>query len=303
MHFLSLSDYKADDLRRYIDAALKLKREPETARESLRGKTLALLFLKSSTRTRVSFEAGMIQLGGGSIYLDPDTTQLSRGETVADTIRALSRYVDGIAARLYEHETLLEMAEHASVPVINGLTNFNHPCQTLSDLATVFEHVGRLEGVRAAFFGPADNNLVNSMLHGFPQLGAHLTVCSPAGESPDAGALRFGREAARKTGAEIRLTSDPTEAARDADIVYTDVWFSMHEEPTAERRRALKPYQVNAELMAHAPSDALFMHCLPAHRGDEVTDEVADSDRSIIFDQAENRLHLQKAILLDLLGS
>ena len=301
--FLALNDFTIHELRQYIDRALELKQNPGAESGALRGKTLALLFLKSSTRTRVSFEAAMNQLGGGSIYLNPDTTQISRGETIADTVQTLSRYVDALVARLYEHDMLLEMADNASIPVINGLTNFNHPCQILSDLMTIHEHTGRLEDVRAVFLGPANNNLVHSMLHAFPQFGAHLTVCSPKGKSPDPSALQFAQQTARKTGAQILLTRSPTDAVQNADIVYTDVWFSMHEKPTPERQNAYLPYQVNADLMRKAPSGALFMHCLPAHRGHEVTDEVADSDQSIIFDQAENRLHLQKAILLDLLDT
>ena len=211
--------------------------------------------------------------------------------------------MDALAVRLYEHDMLLEMADNASIPVINGLTNFNHPCQILSDLMTIHEHTGRLEGVRTAFLGPANNNLVHSMLHAFPQFGAHLTVCSPKGESPDPSAFQFAQQAARQTDAQILLTHDPSAAVQNADIIYTDVWFSMHEKPTPERQKAYEPYQVNADLMRKAPDGALFMHCLPAHRGHEVTDEVADSDRSIIFDQAENRLHLQKAVLLDMMGT
>lgn len=301
--FLALNDFNLQELREYIDRALALKQNRGAESGALRGKTLALLFLKSSTRTRVSFEAAMIQLGGGSIYLNPDTTQISRGETIADTVRTLSRYVDALAVRLYEHDMLLEMADNASIPVINGLTNFNHPCQILSDLMTIYEHTGRLEGVRTAFLGPANNNLVHSMLHAFPQFGAHLTVCSPEGESPDPSALQFAQQTARQTDAQILLTHDPSAAVQNADIVYTDVWFSMHEKPTPERQKAYEPYQVNADLMRKAPDGALFMHCLPAHRGHEVTDEVADSDQSIIFDQAENRLHLQKAVLLDMMGT
>ena len=244
----------------------------------------------------------MHQMGGSAIYLGSDTSQLGRGETVGDTARTLSRYVDGIAARLFGHDGLLELADHATVPVINALTDFNHPCQVLADLMTIREHIGRLTDVRVAFIGAADDNVANSLLHACPQFGMHLTVCSPEGQSLNAVAYATGREFSEKTGAEIRIEHDPIRAVTDADIVYTDVWFSMHEEPSEEGLERYRPYQVNGALMSHAPSHALFMHCMPVHRGWEATDEVADSRQSVIFDQAENRLHVQKAILLDLMA-
>ncbi|MDA1192275.1 MAG: ornithine carbamoyltransferase [Candidatus Poribacteria bacterium] len=302
MHFLSLSEFSHKELNDLVNHALELKKDPLSAFGALQGKTLALLFLKHSTRTRVSFEVAANQLGGSAIYMSPDTSQLGRGETIADTAGTLSRYVDGIVARVFEHEQIEELAKHATVPVINGLTNFNHPCQIMADLMTVKERFGRLDGVRIAFLGAADNNIVNSFLHAAPQFGAHLTVCSPKGQSLNPTARATGQRFAEASGSSIRLTHDAVDAVKDADVVYTDVWFSMHEQPSDEGKAAYMPYQVNGALMAQAPSHAIFMHCMPVHRGWEATDEVADSSQSVIFDEAENRLHIQKAIILKLLG-
>ncbi len=302
MHFLSLNDYSYKELRDLLDHAGELKRRPDAAADAMRGKTLALLFLKPSTRTRVSFEAAMHQLGGSAIYLSSDTSQMGRGETVADTVRTLSRYVDGIAARVYGHEQIEEMAQYSGVPIINGLTDFNHPCQILADLMTIEEHLGSLRGRKLAFYGAADNNIVNSFLHACPLFGVQLTVCAPPGQALDATAVAAGSEAGAMDSWEPALTHDPAEAAAGADVIYTDVWFSMHETPSPEGLAAYAPYQVNEELMARAPASALFMHCMPVHRGEEATDGVADSARSVIFDEAENRLHAQKAVLLSLIG-
>jgi ornithine carbamoyltransferase len=301
MHFLTLSDYSRDELDAIIDLALEVKGAPERYRTALSGKMLALLFLKHSTRTRVSFEAGMTQLGGATTYLSADTTQLSRGESLADTVGVLSRYVDGIVARVFEPEQLHEIAKYSSVPVINGLTNFDHPCQVLSDIVSILEHKQVLKGLNLVFIGAADNNIVNSFLQVCPLYGIHLTICSPRGQTPNGAAFHAAQEAAKKADARITFTSDPISAVRNADVIYTDVWFSMHEEPSEEGFELFRPYQVNAALMAKARSDAVFMHCMPIHRGWEATDDVADSEQSIIFDQAENRLHVQKAILMTLL--
>ncbi|MBT3268186.1 ornithine carbamoyltransferase [Candidatus Poribacteria bacterium] len=302
MHFLSLGDFSHKELRDLLDHASELKARPTAGGDALRGKTLALVFLKHSTRTRVSFEAGMHQLGGNAIYLSEDTSQLGRGETIADTVKTLSRYVDGIAARVFGHEQIEEIAQHAGVPVINGLTDFNHPCQILADLMTIEEHLGSLRGCRLAFYGAADNNIVNSFLHACPLFGVQLTVCSPPGQALNPVALAAARKAGENNAWEPRLTHDPAEAAADADVLYTDVWFSMHETPSEEGLAAYRPYQVNEALMARAPASALFMHCMPVHRGEEATDGVADSAQSVIFDEAENRLHAQKAVLLSLMG-
>jgi ornithine carbamoyltransferase len=302
MHFLSLGDFSHKELRDLLDHAGELKAHPNAAGNALRGKTLALVFLKHSTRTRVSFEAGMHQLGGNAIYLASETSQLGRGETIADTVRTLSRYVDGIAARVYGHEQIDEIALHSGVPVINGLTDFNHPCQILADLMTIEEKLGSLRGCRLVFFGAADNNIVNSFLHACPLFGVHLTVCSPPGQTLNPVALAAARAAGLADAWEPTLTHDPIEAAATADVLYTDVWFSMHETPSEEGLAAYRPYQVNEALMARAPASAVFMHCMPVHRGEEATDGVADSPQSVIFDEAENRLHAQKAVLLSLMG-
>ncbi|MBM3214162.1 ornithine carbamoyltransferase [Candidatus Poribacteria bacterium] len=301
MHFLTLSDYTRDELDAMIDLALEVKGAPERYRTALQNKVLALLFLKHSTRTRVSFEAGMAQLGGSSSYLSPDTTQLGRGETLSDTVGSLSRYVDAIVARVFEPEQLAEIAYSASVPVINGLTNFDHPCQVLSDIVSILEHKRLLKGLNLTFIGAADNNIVNSLLHICPHFGVNLTISAPAGQSPNGTVVHAAQAVGKTTGSTIGLNSDPVAAVRKADVIYTDVWFSMHETPTDEGLALYKPYQVNADLMSKAPAEAIFMHCMPVHRGWEATDEVADSPQSIIFDQAENRLHTQKAILLTLL--
>ena len=301
MHFLSLADLSRKEMTDFIDRGIELKRDLRSVSMALRGKTLALLFMKHSTRTRVSFEVAMHQTGGDAIYLSPETTQLGRGETIADTARTLSRYADAIAVRLFDHADLLEIAQYSSVPVVNALTDFNHPCQVLADLMTVLESKGKLEGIHVTFLGAVRDNIVNSLLHACPQLGLHLTVSGPTGQSLSPEAHAFAREHAEATGTLVRLEHDPVEAIRNADVVYTDVWFSMHEQANDEGLARYDPYQVNAELMAKAPSDAVFMHCMPIHRGSEATDEVADSPNSLIFDQAENRLHIQKAILLDLL--
>lgn len=303
MHFLALSDFTRDELDSIIDKTLELKGAPERYQSALSNKMLALLFLKHSTRTRVSFEVGMAQLGGNAVYLSPDTTQISRGETIPDTVRTLSRYVNGIVARVFEFDELLEIARYASVPVINGLTNYDHPCQVLSDIVTILEHTEVLSGLNLTFIGAADNNIVNSFLHICPLYGINFTVCAPEGQAPNGLEFAAAKERAAKGDSRIQFTHDPTAAVRDADVIYTDVWFSMHETATEEGMRVFMPYQVNARLMAHAPKEALFMHCMPVHRGWEATDDVADSNQSIIFDQAENRLHVQKAILLSLLGN
>jgi ornithine carbamoyltransferase len=302
MHFLNLNDYSYKQLRDLLDHAGELKKDRGASADAMRGKTLALLFLKPSTRTRVSFETGMHQLGGSAIYLTPDTSQMGRGETVADTVGTLSRYVDGIAARVYGHEQIEEIAQYSGVPVINGLTDFNHPCQILADLMTMEEHLGSLRRRKLVFYGAADNNIVNSFLHACPLFGVQFTVCAPPGQTLDATALAAGREAGSMDAWEPTLTHDPFEAAAGADVIYTDVWFSMHETPSADGLAAYAPYQVNEALMAQAPSSALFMHCMPVHRGEEATDAVADSAQSVIFDEAENRLHAQKAVLLSVMG-
>jgi len=263
----------------------------------LKGKTLAMIFEKPSTRTRVSFEVGMWQLGGYALYLSAGDLQLGRGETIADTAQVLSRYVDGIMARVFEHQTILDLLKYSRVPVINGLSDWTHPCQGLADLFTIYEKKGRLSGLRLAYVGDG-NNVAHSLLYGCSKMGINMTLACPKGFEPEPEVVSKAKEEGKKSGCEVRLTKDPKEAARGADIVYTDVWASMGKEKEHEKRiKVFKPYQVNGRLVKEAAEDYIFMHCLPAHRGQEVTDEVADSENSVIFDQAENRLHTQKALL------
>ena len=263
----------------------------------LKGKTLAMIFEKPSTRTRVSFEVGMWQLGGYALYLSTSDLQLGRGETIADTAQVLSRYVDGIMARVFAHQTILDLAKYSRVPVINGLSDFSHPCQGLADLFTIYEKKGRLSGLRLAYVGDG-NNVAHSLLYGCSKVGINITLACPKAFEPDPEVVSKAEEEGKKSGCEVRITKDPKEAVKGADIVYTDVWASMGKEKEHEKRlKVFKPYQVNGKLVKEAEEDYIFMHCLPAHRGEEVTDEVADSANSVIFDQAENRLHTQKALL------
>ncbi len=302
--FLALADYTPEDIRYLIDLGIELKRKQKAGEvyHPLAGKTLAMIFEKSSTRTRVSFEVGMTQLGGNAIFLSKNDIQLGRGETIADTARTLSRYVDGIMIRTFAHQNVVELARGATVPVINGLTDLSHPCQALTDYMTVLEHKGTLEGLKIAYIGDG-NNMVHSLMVGAAKLGLHIAVASPAGYEPDAEVVGITRETAAKTGGKYTFHYDPKEAIENADVVYTDVWASMGmEAEQQEREQAFKSFQVNAELTQYAKHDYIFLHCLPAHRGEEVSAEVIDGQHSVVFDQAENRLHAQKAILAALMG-
>ena len=303
-HLVSLADLSSQEIWHILHTARDLKAAWKAGGNEpiLAGKSLAMIFEKPSLRTRTSFEMAMVHLGGHALYLSPDEIGLGRRESVADVARVLSRYVDGIEARVYAHRTIEEFAAYATVPVINGLSDWTHPCQALGDALTLWEHKGAIEGQRLAFVGDG-NNVANSLLFLGGKLGLHVTVASPPGYEPHPAVLRLAREAAQASGAELAITNDPAAAVECADVVYTDVWASMGQETEAEQRKAcFAPYQVNADLMSHAPSGTLFMHCLPAHRGDEVTDEVADASYSVIFDQAENRLHAQKAVLAILMA-
>jgi|LSQX01.3.fsa_nt_gb ornithine carbamoyltransferase len=305
-HLLSLEDWSPADIAEAIALARAVKADPQAYAGTLRGLTLCMIFEKPSLRTRLSFEAGMNQLGGQSIYYDTSTSPIGAGkETIADTVRTMSRYVDIIMARLFKHEDLLEMARHATVPVINGLTNYSHPGQILADLQTIEEHKGRLAGLKLAYFGDSFNNVTHSLLFGCPKAGMHLAVACPPGKAyePDPAVLAVARAAAEAAGTSILITHDAAEAARDADVVYTDSWMSYHipKEQAAERERIFAPYQVTADLMRLAHPDAVFMNCLPAIRGMEQTAEVMDGPQSVVFDQAENRMHMHKALLLILL--
>ncbi len=285
-----------------LAARLKDKQRRGVPHPLLQGKTLGLLFEKPSTRTRVSFEAGMNQLGGHALVLPMGDIQLSRGESVPDTARVLSRYLDGIVIRTYDHSTVQEWAREATMSVINGLTDLSHPCQALSDLLTIQEKKGRLKGVKIAYIGDG-NNVANSLIEAAAKMGMRIALGCPAGYQPDQHVIDLARLESEKSGAVIELGHDPSIAAKEADVIYTDVWISMgREREQARRLKVLAPYQVNSRLLSRAKPDAIVMHCLPAHRGEEITAEVLDGPQSVILDQAENRLHMQKAILTKLLG-
>jgi ornithine carbamoyltransferase len=280
---------------------LKEKQRRGIPHPLLQGKTLGLLFQKPSTRTRVSFEAGMNQLGGHALVLPMAEIQLSRGESVADTARVLSRYLDGIVVRTYDHASVQEWAKEATMPVINGLTDLSHPCQALSDLLTIREEKGKLKGIKIAYVGDG-NNVANSLIEAAAKMGMTIALGCPSGYQPDQHVVDLARIEAAKTGAVIELSDDPYVAVKEADVIYTDVWISMgREREHARRLKVLAPYQVSSRLVSRAKSNAIVMHCLPAHRGEEITAEVLDGPQSVIIDQAENRLHMQKAILVKLL--
>lgn len=293
-----------DEVPLLLEMATNVKEWHRTGHpyEPLRGKTIAMIFEKPSTRTRVSFETGMTQLGGHAIYLSPKDMQMGRGETIADTARTLSRYVDAIVYRAFDHKTVRELARHATVPVINALDNREHPCQIMSDLLTIKEHKGAFEKLRLCYVGDG-NNVCNSLLLGAAITGMSMRAACPRGYWPDRELHEYALHIAKETGCDIEVVVDPREAAQEADILYTDVWVSMgEEEKRREKEEALLPYQLNAGLLAYAKSNAIVMHCLPAHRGMEITDDVIDGPQSVVFDQAENRLHMQKAILARLIG-
>jgi ornithine carbamoyltransferase len=301
---LSLGETAPADISRILTLAAGLKKDLQRGKTSrpLAGKTLVMIFEKSSTRTRLSFEIGMYQLGGQAIFLSPRDIQLGRGETIEDTARVLSRYAHGIMIRTFAHETVEAAARAADIPVINGLSDKHHPCQVLADLMTLKEKKGRLKGLKLAYVGDG-NNMAHSLLEGCAGTGVSIAVAAPKGYEPDDAVVAGARKAARGTGARVLLTSDPVEAVRGAHAVYTDVWTSMgQEDEAAQRRRAFAGYQVNAALLTAARPDAVVMHCLPAHRGEEITADVLDGSRSVVLDQAENRLHAQKAVLLLLMG-
>lgn len=296
-HFLSQTDLSPAEIGQVFDLAARMKAGPKQSDE-LRGRSLVMFFEKASTRTRLSFEIGMTQLGGHAVYLDRDSSQLSRGESIADTARVVSRYADLLMARVYLHATVEGLAAVADIPVINGLSDTEHPCQSMADLFTLWERQGGCSGCRIAYVGDGDNNVTHSLMLGGAALGATVAVACPPQLRPNSAIVdRAVRLAAANSGA-ITVTSDPWEAVEGADVVYTDVWVSMGREANREERIALlSPYQVNAEMVARAKPDFLFMHCLPAHIGEEVTADVAYGPNSVIFDEAENRLHVQKALM------
>ena len=301
--FLHVSDYSPAELRYLLDLAARLKKEHRRGgnKPVLKGQALGMVFQKPSLRTRVSFERGMQHLGGQALYLSPNEIGLGGRESVADVARVLSGYVQAIMARTFSHQHVLELAKWASVPVINGLSDYNHPCQAMADVLTMIESKGRIQGLNVTYIGDG-NNVAVSLLHLCARLGANFTLAAPEGYDLNPEAAALGRQFAVDSGSTVLFVRDPREAVADADVIYTDTWTSMGQEAETEKRRQVfPPFQVNAALLAEAAPDAIVMHCLPAHRGEEITDEVMDGPQSVVFPQAENRLHAQKAILYHLL--
>lgn len=303
-HLLTLQDWSEDEIYQCLSLALRIKNMQKNGeiQTCLSGKTLAMIFAKSSTRTRVSFEVGTTQLGGSALFLSTADIQLGRGEPISDTAQVLSRMVDGIMIRTFKQSDLEELAKHGSIPIINGLTDEFHPCQVLADLLTIYEKKGTLKGLKLAFVGDG-NNMAHSLMIGCSKLGMDVAIASPDGYKPNPVYTAWSVANAEKHGSKVTICSDPLEACKDADVLYTDVWASMGQESEAEKRReAFKGFQINAECLSVAKKDAIFLHCLPAHRGEEVTSEVIDGKHSVVFDEAENRLHAQKAVMALLMG-
>ncbi len=299
--FIEIHDYTADEVKQLFELARDIKAKPAKFRDALAGQTLAMIFEKSSTRTRVSFEVGMFELGGQALFLSSRDIQLGRGEPIYDTAKVLSRYVDGIMARTFAHKTVTDLAEYASVPVINGLTDLSHPCQVMTDYFTAWEKFGGLKGRKIAYVGDG-NNMAHSLMFGAPKVGMDIAIATPAGYAPDPIVVAEAEEDARAAGTKMIVTTSIDEAVKGADIVETDVWASMGQEDEAEkRRRDFKGWMIDDRVMSLAGKNAIFMHCLPAHRGEEVSAGVIDSPRSVIYDEAENRLHVQKAIMVALM--
>ena len=303
-HLLSLNDLSTDEIHDLLKLSGKLKRQSKEGvqHHHLKRKTLGMIFTKSSTRTRVSFEVGMYQLGGYSLFLSSNDIQLGRGESIFDTANVLSRYIDGIMIRTFKQSDVEDLAKYGTIPVINGLTDEMHPCQILADLLTVYEHKGKLEGLKLAYIGDG-NNVAHSLLHGCAKTGMDIAIASPKGYECDSRYVDEAKEAAKSSGSKVVLTQDPVEAIANADVVYADTWISMgQEDQKKEKLNIFMPYQINSQLFAKAKEDAIFLHCLPAYRGYEVTDDVIDGAQSVIFDEAENRLHAQKAVMATLIG-
>ena len=302
-NFIALSDYSSAELNEMLELALQLKNERTKGgnKPLFTGKVLAMVFQKPSLRTRVSFDMAMRHLDGDALYLSPAEIGLGKRESIADVSRVLSGYVDAVMARVFEHEHILQLAEYSSVPVINGLSDFNHPCQAMADMLTIRENFGKLEGLRMAYIGDG-NNVAVSLIFACAKLGLHFTIASPEGYDLPPAVISEAMELAKETGSQIQQMRDPMAAVEGADVIYTDTWTSMGQEEDSQiRREVFAPYQVNKDLVASATEDVIVLHCLPAHRGEEITDEVADGPHSVVFQQAENRLHAQKAILVKLL--
>lgn len=302
--FISLHDITKDELDSLLKLAIKLKAEQKQGipHPILKGKTLGMIFTKSSTRTRISFEVGMTQLGGYPLFLSSNDIQLGRGETIYDTAKVMERYLDGIMIRTYSHQDVLDLAEYAEIPIINALTDLLHPCQVLADLLTTYEHKGKLEGLKIAYIGDG-NNMAHSIMYGAAKAGMNCAIATPAAYGCDEQVIENAKYDFKMSGKTLTLTNDPSEAVKDADVVYTDTWVSMGMEQEKEQRiKDFSGFCVDKALMKHADKDAIFMHCLPAYRGYEVSADVIDGPQSVIFDEAENRLHAQKAILATLMG-
>ncbi|HSD63869.1 MAG TPA: ornithine carbamoyltransferase [Ignavibacteriaceae bacterium] len=296
---ISINDLTIEEIYEIFDVSKTLKELRLTGQPHkwLEGKTLGMIFAKPSTRTRVSFETGIYQLGGIGLYFGPNDLQLKRGETISDTAKVLSRYLDGIMIRTFDHQDVIDLARFGSIPVINGLTDLLHPCQVLTDLFTILEKRRELRGLKLAYIGDG-NNMAHSLLNGCSKVGMHISIASPSGYKPNQDIVNNAKTNAKKMGSKVEILADPVAAVKNADIIYTDVWASMGQEAEAkERIKKFVGFQVNEKLAKNAKNDYLFMHCLPAHRGEEVAAEVIDSEHSIIFDEAENRLHVQKAIM------
>jgi len=298
--FVSIADFNHDELESLFKLTAELKEKTKRGEEHhlCKGLTMSMIFAKPSARTRISFETGMYQLGGYALYLSPADIGVGKREAVKDIAQVISRYNDIIMARLFEHTHMLELAEYATVPVINGLTDYNHPCQIMADIFTIREHLGNREDIKITYIGDG-NNIANSWLNLSAKLPMHLAICSPSGFEPDQDTLDYTKS---HRISEVEILTDPVTAVKDSDVIYTDVWASMGQEAEASKRQKIfMPYQINPRLMKHAKPEALVMHCLPAHRGHEITDEVIDCKQSIVFDEAENRMHVQKAIIAKLL--
>ena len=303
-HLLSLHDWSAAEIHEALALAAKLKKELKEGvpHPILKGKTLGMIFSKSSTRTRVSFEVGMYQLGGNALFLSANDIQLGRGESIYDTAKVLSRFLDGIMIRTFRQEDVEDLAKYGSIPIINGLTDLLHPCQILADLLTIQEHRGSLAGKKLAYVGDG-NNVAHSLLYGCAKVGMEIAVATPEAYSCDETVVKQAIKDAEANGGKVVITNDPVEAVKGAEAIYTDTWVSMgQEDQKAEKIKSFAPYQVNEALFSHAHPDAVFLHCLPAYRGMEVTEEIIDGSHSVVFDEAENRLHAQKAVMAMLMG-
>jgi ornithine carbamoyltransferase len=293
--FVSFTDLSREEVLSIIDYAKKLKKD-KFADRMLEGKSIGLIFMKQSTRTRLSFEVGVYQMGGQPIYISGSTTQLSRGEDIKDTARVMSRYLDGIVIRTFSHQEVEELAKYSSIPVINALTDYQHPCQVLADLMTIDEEFGSLENKKVAYVGDG-NNMANTLLLACALMGMDISVATPPNYEPNGKAVYKSLEIAKKTGSKITITNDPKEAVLEADVIYTDVWVSMGQENEKGKKDVFKPFTVNKDLVLLAKPNAIVMHCLPAHKGEEITEDVFEQYSDVIFNQAENRLHVQKSLM------